>query len=207
MFASQVVEKASNLLKGVLRLPWKSELTDGSKDLVAGGAALDEETREFLTPFLSQQPQQVSALGRANTQVARLRLSSLVWSPSGLSYAAWLCKLASGLCRLDESDAVWPLCEDMAELKPDFAELILPSLIFGVYLTAREDGETARLHEVGQAMKTALLTDTRADVKAVRMAINVLEFFRLFRLRVLHEHRGSRSTLGKEVLGWKTCFW
>ena len=197
---------ASQLLKGILRLPWKVELTENSPHLIAEGAALDEESQEFLTPFLCGRAPGASFV-RTTTDVSPHRID---WSPFGLSYAEWLPKIASSMCALDKSDAVWSLCQDMARLKLDFAELIFPSLVFGVYLTAREQDQesgTAFREEFGTALRECLISDARIDVKIQRLILSVLEYFRLFRLQILRRSQEMDKELCDEVLKWKSCYW
>jgi hypothetical protein len=91
----------------------------------------------------------------------------------------WVSELAHRMCFVGGLDEWWELCAGLCKIKPDFAELLFPHLLFGIYL-AKPKTNSPLYNKMSEILGKALMQE-KANVAAIRLIIQSLDYFRSFR--------------------------
>lgn len=213
-----VVCEAAKLLKNIFYVDNASLVTDVAS-VIQSGNGLDSAANQWLVPYIHADIQE----GEPGYEHLDRDLMSLadeeLWFPSdeatSTSYSDWITRLAHQLCAHDQgSSRIKRMCADMCLLKPEFAELLFPHLLFGIFADGREDKDRDALRAPLSSILKRLLRDPRHDLRCVRLVLAALDVFRSFHqdaVRAIAKssvHTGpAASALPFSVRAWRYRYW
>ncbi|XP_078431049.1 serine/Threonine-kinase ATM-like protein isoform X2 [Wolffia australiana] len=144
-------------------------------------------------------------------------LAAALWETHSKSYKDWICQLLQVLVSFSD-DKLLSLCDDMASLSVEMAELLLPYVL--VNISGKKDPEVDLCQIISMKVEENIFLETNDSVKSIQVFLNALNIVRSHQNAFVLPFCGRTSKHGKQtssrthsgqeiLLGslWKKVYW